>query len=290
MDIKTVVRQALDGEAAPSSCPDGKLYVPAPARSQVLEWGHSSRLSGHPGTGCTLSFLQRKLEMREDVQNFVSDCSVCTQFKVTHQPPQGLLQPLPIPHRPWSHIALDFVTGLPTSNHNTTILTIIDRFSKAVHFIPLPKLPSASGTAHLLIQHIVRLHGGEFLFIFCLWLKAGFSFRFLVLFCLIFLFVFLVITCECEDDRGGGDEPEGEEPANPGLGGKRVGAEPQWWEARTPRKLSVRVLVCPVLIGGHCGCAFSPQAVGAVIRAEGEVGCGRGVWAWWLPLMILFIY
>ena len=78
--------------------------------------------------------------------------------KVTLQPPQGLLQHLPIPHRPWSHIALDFVTGLPTSNHNTTILTIIDRFSKAVHFVPLTKLPSASETAHLLIQRIVRLH------------------------------------------------------------------------------------------------------------------------------------
>ena len=79
--------------------------------------------------------------------------------KVMHQPPQGLLQPLPIPHRPWSHIALDFVTGLPTSNHNTTILTIIDRFSKAFLFIPLTKVPSASETAQLLITHVVRLHG-----------------------------------------------------------------------------------------------------------------------------------
>ena len=36
---------------------------------------------------------------------------------------------------------------------------IIDRFSKAVHFIPLTKLPSASETAQLLITHVVRLHG-----------------------------------------------------------------------------------------------------------------------------------
>ena len=96
--------------------------------------------------------------MRGDIQNFVAACSVCAQAKVTQRPPQGL-QLLPIPHRPWSHITLGFVTGLPTSNHNPTILTIIDRFSKAVHFIPLPKLPSASKTAQLLITHIVRLHG-----------------------------------------------------------------------------------------------------------------------------------
>ena len=86
-------------------------------------------------------------------------CSVCAQAKVTHKSPQGLLQPLAIPHRSWSHLTLDFVTGLPTYNHNTTILTIIDRFSMAVHFIPLPKLPSASKTAQLLITHVVRLHG-----------------------------------------------------------------------------------------------------------------------------------
>lgn len=39
----------------------------------------------------------------------------------------------------------------------TTILTI-DRFSKAAHFIPRGKLPSASETVDL-VQHVVRLHG-----------------------------------------------------------------------------------------------------------------------------------
>ncbi|KAL0170806.1 hypothetical protein M9458_035402, partial [Cirrhinus mrigala] len=74
-------------------------------------------------------------------------------------PPAGLLRPLPIPTRPWSHIALDFVTGLPSSRGNTVILTVVDRFSKAVHFIPLPKLPSARETAQLMTDHVFRLHG-----------------------------------------------------------------------------------------------------------------------------------
>lgn len=34
------------------------------------------------------------------------------------------------------------------SEGNTVILTIIDQFSKAVHFVPLPKLPSASETTN----------------------------------------------------------------------------------------------------------------------------------------------
>ena len=76
-----------------------------------------------------------------------------------HRLPAGLLRPLPIPGQPWSDVALDFVTGLPTSRGNTTILTLVDRFSKMVHFVALPKLPSAAETADLLVRHVVRLHG-----------------------------------------------------------------------------------------------------------------------------------
>ena len=73
--------------------------------------------------------------------------------------PSGLLQPLPVPHRPWSHISLDFVTGLPPSDGNTIILTVVNWFSKAAHFIPLPKRPSAKETAQLMVQHVFRIHG-----------------------------------------------------------------------------------------------------------------------------------
>lgn len=67
----------------------------------------------------------------------------------------GLLQPLPMPTRPWSHISLDFITGLPCSEENFAILTIIDHFSKMAHFISLPKLPSARETAQLLVCCVV---------------------------------------------------------------------------------------------------------------------------------------
>lgn len=52
---------------------------------------------------------------------------------------------------------MDFVTGLPPSGGNNTILTIVDRFSKVVHFVPLPKLATALETANLLITHVFRL-------------------------------------------------------------------------------------------------------------------------------------
>lgn len=61
------------------------------------------------------------------------------------------LRPLPITRRPWSHIALDFITGQP-------LLTMVDCFSKAGHFIALPKLHAALEMVKLLTDHVFRLH------------------------------------------------------------------------------------------------------------------------------------
>ena len=97
--------------------------------------------------------------MERDTREFVAACPVCSQNKSSRQAPAGLLHPLPVPQRPWSHLSLDFVTGLPPSDGNTVILTVVDRFSKTAHFIPLPKLPSAKQTAELMLHHVFRLHG-----------------------------------------------------------------------------------------------------------------------------------
>lgn len=68
-------------------------------------------------------------------------------------------QLLPIPHRPWSRICLEFVTSLPPSYGNVVILTMVDRFSKIAHFIPLIKLPAVKETAQLVLEQVFHLHG-----------------------------------------------------------------------------------------------------------------------------------
>lgn len=97
--------------------------------------------------------------MDNDPREYVKACVVCNQHKHSRQAPVRLLQPLPIPRCPWSNISVDFVTGLPCSNGNTVILTIVDKFSKMAHFVRLPKLSSAKEMAQLLVQYVFRLHG-----------------------------------------------------------------------------------------------------------------------------------
>lgn len=160
--IENEIREAQQAEPDPGTGPPNRLFVPTSVRSRILEWAHTARFSCHPGINRMLHFTKRYFwlpTLQSDIKEYVLGCPPCAQNKSRHQPPSGLLQPLPTPGRPWSHIALDFVTGLPPSEGNTVILTIIYRFSKMAQFIPLAKLPSALETARLMTQHVFRLHG-----------------------------------------------------------------------------------------------------------------------------------
>ncbi|KAL0153240.1 hypothetical protein M9458_051463, partial [Cirrhinus mrigala] len=156
------VRQSHSLEPPPPETPAGRLFVPDHLRKEVLQWGHDSTLAGHKGVQRTISFIDRAFwwrTLRRDVQEYVQACNICARSKTANSPSTGELQPLPIPKRPWSHISVDFVTGLPDSQGKNTILTIVDRFSKAVHLVALTGLPSAKTTAELILEHVVRLHG-----------------------------------------------------------------------------------------------------------------------------------
>uniref|UniRef100_A0A669CB49 Gypsy retrotransposon integrase-like protein 1 n=1 Tax=Oreochromis niloticus TaxID=8128 RepID=A0A669CB49_ORENI len=161
-EIESAISEAQRTEPDPGTGPPELLFVPSSVQSQVIHWAHTAKFTCHPGIHRTVSFLQRFAwwpSLIKDVREYIAACSVCAQNKGVNQPSSGLLRPLPTPSRPWSHIAVDFITGLPRSSGNSVILTIINRFSKAAHFVALSKLPTALETAQLLTNHVFRLHG-----------------------------------------------------------------------------------------------------------------------------------
>ncbi|KAG1926575.1 retrotransposable element [Pimephales promelas] len=169
-DIMEEIQREQLQEPAPNNCPPDKQYVPHDLRHRVTQWVHSSVSSGHPAIYRTLRLLRNSFwwpSMTKDVAAYVKACQVCAQSKTPKELPSGLLQPLPIPHRPWSHLSIDFVTDLPLSNSFTAILVIIDRFSKSCRLVPLKglptamdtALPTAMDTAQALFNHVFRIYG-----------------------------------------------------------------------------------------------------------------------------------
>lgn len=140
------------------------LYVPegGDLRIEALEACHDSTLAGHYGKRKTTELVKRKFywpNMDSTIADFCDGCQVCARAKSPRHLPFGLLMPLPIPDRPWTSIAMDFITDLPESENRTTILTVTDRHSKMAHFVPLSGLPDAEETAEVFIRKVVRLHG-----------------------------------------------------------------------------------------------------------------------------------
>ena len=54
---------------------------------------------------------------------------------------------------------MDFVEGLPRVHGKSVILTVVDRFSKQAHFLPLSHPYTAASVAGVFFEGIVRLHG-----------------------------------------------------------------------------------------------------------------------------------
>ncbi|KAE8691860.1 Detected protein of unknown function [Hibiscus syriacus] len=84
---------------------------------------------------------------------------VCQQDKVENRQPTGLLEPLPVPKRPWDLITLDFISALPKSEGYGSIMVVVDQFSKYWTFIPCPKDCTTEEAARAFFKNVVKHWG-----------------------------------------------------------------------------------------------------------------------------------
>ena len=131
-------------------------------KAAALKECHDSPMGGHFGRSKTYALLKRLGHwkgMAKDVREYVKSCPVCAQTKPSRSAPAGLLQPLPIPDRPWGAISMDFISGLPRVKGLDAILVVVDRLTKMAHFIPCTTSETSESTARLILDNVVKLHG-----------------------------------------------------------------------------------------------------------------------------------
>ena len=131
-------------------------------QTKLIAAFHSSAIGGHSGTKATYHRLKNLFAwkgMKQDVDNFIKQCSICQQAKHINALPAGLLAPLPIPDGAWEQISMDFIEGLPKSDGYSSILVVVDRFRKYAHFIPLKHPFTTAHIAKVVLDNVVKLHG-----------------------------------------------------------------------------------------------------------------------------------
>ena len=125
----------LPQEAAQSHQKKGP-YNLSPRSSLIpllLQQLHDSPIGGHSGYLKTFHKVKQDFYwqgMKFAIKDHIRCCEVCQRTKSDTSKPAGLLQPLPIPDRPWLDISLDFIEGLPKSHGQDVILVVVDRLTK----------------------------------------------------------------------------------------------------------------------------------------------------------------
>jgi len=95
----------------------------------------------------------------KEVKQYVEGCDACQYNKNRTEQPAGKLMPNSIPEKPWTHISTDFITKLPLAQGYDSILVVVDRLTKMVHFIPTTEKMSAEELTRLFKNNMWKLHG-----------------------------------------------------------------------------------------------------------------------------------
>jgi hypothetical protein len=98
--------------------------------------------------------------MKKDVADYITRCMEYQRVKVEHRHPTRFLQPLPILEKKWQVVTIDFITKfLRTTRQHDSIMLVVDKLTKAIHFVSVKKNHTTTNIAEIYMRDIARLHG-----------------------------------------------------------------------------------------------------------------------------------
>jgi hypothetical protein len=142
-----------------------RVYIPnvQELKLAILKEMHNIMNVRHPGYQKTVAAVKIHYiwpGMKKEIVEYIARCMECQKVKAEHRHPVGLLQPLPIPEWKWEVVIMDFIIGLPrTSKQHNSIMVVVDKITKAAHFIPLKTTHKATDVVDIFLNKVAHLHG-----------------------------------------------------------------------------------------------------------------------------------
>jgi hypothetical protein len=121
---------------------------------------HEGSINGHPRWDEMIRHINKEYfwpGARIWITEYIKGCATCQQNKnLTHCIKTLIFRiPSSISAKPFSHIAMDLITGLPKSEGHNAILTIVDHgCSWAAIFLPCSTSITSTGIAQLYLEHL----------------------------------------------------------------------------------------------------------------------------------------
>lgn len=139
-----------------------RLVVPddKELREALLHDSHDAL--GHLGPRKTLSRLSSSLffpGMRKMVEKYVGSCNGCQRHKSRTTLKGGKLHSLPVPPRPFSDVAIDFVGPLPKSDGLDMLMTVTDRLTGYTRVLGCTAKDDAKVVAQRMLDGWISLFG-----------------------------------------------------------------------------------------------------------------------------------
>jgi hypothetical protein len=137
-----------------------KIYVPnvQDLKLMILNEMHNVPYVRHLGYLKTMAAIKSHYfwpSMKKEIAEYIAKCMECQKVKSKHRHPAGLLQPLPILECNWEVVKMDFITGLPRrGKKHDSIMVVVDKITKAAHFIPLKTTHKAANVVDIFMREI----------------------------------------------------------------------------------------------------------------------------------------
>ena len=140
-----------------------RVCVPTSQRNFVLKTLHDIPLGGHTGFKKLHALLGRRFffpGMAERTKQYVLSCEHCQRNKSYNSNTRGIPTPTPIPVSRFSVVALDLLSGFPTSRRgNDCIVVFTDRLTKRAWIEPVTKDITARGLAEIMLRTVFSSQG-----------------------------------------------------------------------------------------------------------------------------------